>query len=68
MMKVLILGAAGRDFHNFNMFFRDNSTYFVVGFTANQIPIFPEENIQKNLVVNYIQKGFLFLMNLILKN
>ena len=36
--KVLILGAAGRDFHNFNMFFRDNPDYDVVGFTATQIP------------------------------
>jgi predicted GTPase len=36
--NVLILGAAGRDFHNFNMFFRDNGEYNVVGFTATQIP------------------------------
>ena len=35
---VLILGAAGRDFHNFNVFFRDRSDYEVVGFTATQIP------------------------------
>jgi len=36
--KVLILGAAGRDFHNFNVFFRRNRAYEVVGFTATQIP------------------------------
>ncbi len=36
--KVLILGAAGRDFHNFNVAFRDNPDYQVVGFTATQIP------------------------------
>ncbi len=36
--KVLILGAGGRDFHNFNMIFRDNPEYQVVGFTAAQIP------------------------------
>jgi predicted GTPase len=36
--NVLILGAAGRDFHNFNMFFRDNANYNVAGFTATQIP------------------------------
>ena len=36
--RVLILGAAGRDFHNFNLFFRDNDRYEVVGFTATQIP------------------------------
>ena len=36
--RVLILGAAGRDFHNFNTFFRGNKDYEVVGFTATQIP------------------------------
>jgi predicted GTPase len=36
--KILILGAAGRDFHNFNVVFRDNVDYQVVGFTATQIP------------------------------
>ncbi len=32
------MGAAGRDFHNFNVFFRDNENYEVVAFTATQIP------------------------------
>ena len=36
--RVVILGAAGRDFHNFNMVFRDNPAYEVVAFTATQIP------------------------------
>lgn len=36
--KVIIMGAAGRDFHNFNVFFRDNPDYQVVAFTATQIP------------------------------
>jgi predicted GTPase len=36
--RVLIMGAAGRDFHNFNVFFRENPAYEVVGFTATQIP------------------------------
>lgn len=36
--KILILGAAGRDFHNFNVVFRGNPEYQVVGFTATQIP------------------------------
>ena len=36
--RVLILGAAGRDFHNFNVFFRNNPNYEVVAFTATQIP------------------------------
>jgi len=37
-IKVIIMGAAGRDFHNFNVYFRGNSTYEVVAFTATQIP------------------------------
>ncbi|MEW6686968.1 MAG: cyclic 2,3-diphosphoglycerate synthase [Candidatus Edwardsbacteria bacterium] len=46
--KVLIMGAAGRDFHNFNLHFRDNSNFKVVAFTATQIPniegrIYPKE-------------------------
>ncbi|MCR4391633.1 MAG: cyclic 2,3-diphosphoglycerate synthase [Candidatus Acetothermia bacterium] len=36
--KVIIMGAAGRDFHNFNVFFRDDAAYEVVAFTATQIP------------------------------
>jgi len=37
-IKVIIMGAAGRDFHNFNVYFRDNKKYDVVAFTATQIP------------------------------
>ncbi len=37
-IRTLIMGAAGRDFHNFNTFFRDNEKYEVVAFTATQIP------------------------------
>jgi predicted GTPase len=36
--KVIIMGAAGRDFHNFNVYFRQNPRYHVVAFTATQIP------------------------------
>lgn len=36
--RVIIMGAAGRDFHNFNMYFRDCEDYEVVAFTATQIP------------------------------
>ncbi|MFH1018132.1 MAG: cyclic 2,3-diphosphoglycerate synthase [Pseudomonadota bacterium] len=36
--RVVIMGAAGRDFHNFNMVYRDNPAYEVVAFTATQIP------------------------------
>ncbi len=46
--RVVIMGAAGRDFHNFNVFFRGNPNYEVVAFTATQIPniegrIYPAE-------------------------
>ena len=37
-IRTLILGAAGRDFHNFNLVYRDDTRYEVVGFTAAQIP------------------------------
>ena len=37
-IKVVIMGAAGRDFHNFNTYYRDNDKYEVVAFTATQIP------------------------------
>ena len=36
--RVIIMGAAGRDFHNFNTYFRDQDDYEVVAFTATQIP------------------------------
>ncbi len=36
--RILIMGAAGRDFHNFNVYFRDNEEFEVVAFTATQIP------------------------------
>jgi predicted GTPase len=37
-IRTLIMGAAGRDFHNFNVYFRNNPDYQVVAFTATQIP------------------------------
>lgn len=51
--KVIIMGAAGRDFHNFNVFFRNNKNYEVVCFTAEQIPnisgrMYPNELSGKN--------------------
>ncbi len=46
--KVIIMGAGGRDFHNFLVYFKDNPEYMVVAFTATQIPgiekrVFPKE-------------------------
>lgn len=40
--KVIIMGAAGRDFHNFNVYFKDNPRYRVTAFTAAQIPTIEE--------------------------
>ncbi|MFU2157814.1 cyclic 2,3-diphosphoglycerate synthase [Caldisericum sp. AR60] len=47
-VRVIIMGAAGRDFHNFNVFFRNRLEYEVVAFTATQIPniegrVYPKE-------------------------
>jgi predicted GTPase len=47
--RVLILGAAGRDFHDFNTYFRDNPRYEVVGFTATQIPHIEDRRYPKEL-------------------
>jgi predicted GTPase len=47
--RVLILGAAGRDFHNFNTFFRNNESFEVVGFTAAQIPDIEDRKYPKEL-------------------
>ena len=38
MRRILIMGAGGRDFHNFNVVYRDDATSEVVAFTAAQIP------------------------------
>ena len=42
--RIVIIGAAGRDFHNFNTFYRDNPAYQVVAFTAAQIPDIANRN------------------------
>lgn len=49
MRKVIIMGAAGRDFHNFNVFFRNNRDYRVVAFTATQIPNIENRRYPKEL-------------------
>ena len=55
--KVIIMGAAGRDFHNFNMFFKDNKNYEVVAFTAAQIPGIANRSYPKNLSGELYPKG-----------
>ncbi len=55
--RVLILGAAGRDFHNFNVFFRDNADYEVVAFTATQIPNIDDRRYPAKLAGKQYPKG-----------
>ncbi|MGC8565581.1 MAG: cyclic 2,3-diphosphoglycerate synthase [Thermoplasmata archaeon] len=49
MKNVIIMGAAGRDFHNFNVYYRDNPDYRVVAFTATQIPNIENRKYPKEL-------------------
>jgi len=44
VIRVIIMGAAGRDFHNYNVYFRRNPRYRVLAFTAAQIPNIEERN------------------------
>ena len=55
--NVLIMGAAGRDFHNFNVFFRNNRSYNVVAFTATQIPNIDGRTYPKQLAGKLYPKG-----------
>ena len=55
--KVIIIGAAGRDFHNFNTFYRDNKDYEVVAFTAAQIPDIDGRKYPKELAGKLYPKG-----------
>jgi len=56
-MKTIILGAAGRDFHNFNTYFRDNENYDVVAFTATQIPDISGRRYPKELTGSLYPEG-----------
>jgi predicted GTPase len=55
--NVIIIGAAGRDFHNFNTYFRDNPQYNVVAFTAAQIPDIDGRKYPKELAGKLYPKG-----------
>jgi len=55
--KVIIMGAAGRDFHNFNTYFRKNEDYEVVAFTATQIPDIEGRMYPKELAGPLYKKG-----------
>ena len=55
--KVIICGAAGRDFHNFNVIYRDNPEYDVVAFTATQIPDIDGRKYPAELAGNLYPEG-----------
>ena len=55
--KVIIIGAAGRDFHNFNTYFRNNEYYEVVAFTAAQIPDIAGRAYPAELAGKFYPKG-----------
>ncbi len=55
--RIIIMGAAGRDFHQFNTLFRDNPSYEVVAFTATQIPFIANRVYPKELSGKLYPKG-----------
>lgn len=55
--KIIIMGAAGRDFHNFNTVFRNNPGYEVVAFTATQIPDIDDRKYPASLAGKFYPKG-----------
>jgi predicted GTPase len=55
--NVIIMGAAGRDFHNFNVYFRKNTCYNVVAFTATQIPDIANRKYPAKLAGKHYPKG-----------
>ncbi len=56
-IRTLIMGAAGRDFHNFNVYFRNNEQYEVVAFTATQIPGIDGRQYPKELAGDLYPQG-----------
>ncbi len=55
--RVIILGAAGREFHNFNVYYRNNPKYEVIAFTATQIPGIAGRKYPKELAGKYYKDG-----------
>jgi predicted GTPase len=56
-IRVIILGAGGRDFHNFNTYFKDRPSYEVVAFTATQIPFIANRLYPPELAGTYYPRG-----------
>lgn len=55
--NAIIMGAAGRDFHNFNVYFRENPEYRVVAFTATQIPYISDRTYPASLAGRLYPRG-----------
>ncbi len=55
--NIIIIGAAGRDFHNFNTYYRNNDNYRVVAFTAAQIPDIDDRRYPTELAGNMYPEG-----------
>ncbi len=55
--RVIIMGAAGRDFHNFNVFFKNRDSYEIVAFTATQIPNIADRKYPKELAGSLYPNG-----------
>ena len=68
MKNVMILGASGRDFHNFNVFFRNNENYCVRAFTATQIPDIEDRKYPAELAGELYPDGILIYPEEDLKN
>jgi predicted GTPase len=60
MRRVMIMGAGGRDFHDFNVVFRDDPGSRVVAFTAAQIPGIDDRRYPPSLAGPGTRRGFLF--------
>ena len=55
--KAIIIGAAGRDFHNFNTYFRNNQNYHIVAFTAAQIPYIADRTYPREIAGDLYPDG-----------
>ncbi len=62
--RVIIMGAAGRDFHNFNVYFRNNEEFEVVAFTATQIPNIEGRKYPASLAGKLYPDGILSLIHI----
>jgi predicted GTPase len=66
--RVVIMGAGGRDFHNFNMVYRDDARYEVIAFTAAQIPFIERRRYPSDLAGNLYPDGIMILPESSLRN